>query len=157
MEILEKIRNAIMPHLNGHKMGNVYLVGSIVYGNFDWHSDIDIVIISDKEVGRSLDSEIGNFGIKEGVTLGKLDIKIKKSYTYTTYKADLNQIKHPQTLHLSVINLETGRILYGSPEDEQFYINKKLKHNRIPNTRRKNTLSEIWGTNLINILTKEKI
>lgn len=147
MEILEKIRNAIMPHLNGHKMGNVYLVGSIVYGNFDWHSDIDIVIISDKEVGRSLDSEIGNLDIKDCFNIG----------FYTIYKADLNQIKHPQTLHLSVINLETGRILYGSPEDEQFYINKKLKHNRIPNTRRKNTLSEIWGTNLINILTKEKI
>jgi len=142
-KILDKIKDALKPHLDN--MENVYLVGSIVYGNFDECSDIDIIIYLNTPQKKKIRTELGSFDIKWTPHIG----------LYTIYKADKEQRKHPTTLKLSVINIQTGEIVYGNLQDENFYSDKKINRKRAVFDKHKNTLSEVWGTNLINLKDKE--
>ena len=140
------VYNKIKPYVSNYGLETTYLAGSIVFGNFDEYSDIDIVVIDKtKKPKRYIYTDIG-----------EIDITIDTTYADIFYILDENQNKHPKTINRSVINIQTGEIVYGNPNDERIAINQKLKYKEFRNGVYKNTLSDVWGTNLIK-LKNEKL
>ena len=145
----------LKPHFDAQDMQNIYLVGSGVYGNFHEYSDIDIVIISDTKKTQKLYSDISKIDL---IYKSNLDSIIK------FYIHDKHGNKHLKQCRLSIINIGSGKLIRGNKEDENIYMAYKIdRKTKIAESmksrkkRQKNTLSELWGRNLINVLESESV
>lgn len=114
------IKSELLLHFGS--LNNTYLAGSFCFGTPDCYSDIDVLIVGDKEGSEVIATKIGTFDIKY----------IKEN--------NLGRFKYRSNVYnLSVLHLATNTLIPGDPEHERYIILQKRSAN-LRHLSKKNTL-----------------